>query len=279
VIGRLTGPIDIWTCKKRHFPPLFMMKVRGRLYIRPKPERDFWGVSRTLVYRALRRRSLRIVQINLFDESAREEGKDWPMFGYTMIGRKRLSNIQFCIENILEHNVEGGFVECGVWRGGASIFARAVLDAQGGTDRTVWLADSFRGMPVRTSEDDLSDRDLTNDNSYSAVSLEEVRANFARFDLLSDQVKFLKGWFCDTLPHAPIGKIAILRLDGDYYNSTMDPLKSLYDRVSIGGYIIVEDYNIFTSCRKAVADFCVKRSIKPDLRQIDSWSVFWQKIG
>jgi O-methyltransferase len=214
-----------------------------------------------------------------FNLSKRDDGEDWPMFGYTMIGTKRLSNIQSCICDILKNNVDGDYVECGVWRGGASIFARAALDEYGGSNRTVWLADSFEGMPARTA-DDMSDPDpdLT-DNSYLAVSLEQVKANFARFDLLGDRVRFIKGWFSDTLPTAPIGKIAILRLDGDYYSSTMDALNALYDKVTNGGYIIIDDYNAFKSCKTAITEFCNKRQIHPALQEIDNLAVFWKKTA
>lgn len=85
--------------------------------------------------------------------------------------------------------------------------------------------------------------------AYSRHSLEEVQENFRRYNLLDDQVQFLKGWFCDTLPTAPIEKLAVLRLDGDLYESIMDGLNALYDKVSPGGFIIVDDYGDFEPCR------------------------------
>ena len=110
-------------------------------------------------------------------------------------------------------------------------------------DRKVWLANSFEGMPVPT-KDDLGDPDLSG-VSYLSIPLEQVKANFQRFGLLDDQVRFIKGWFSDTLPTAPIEKVCILRLDGDHYSSTMDALGALYDKVSPGGFIIIDDYDAF----------------------------------
>jgi O-methyltransferase len=218
-----------------------------------------------------------LVKKRPFDPKVRGNGEDWPMFGYSMIGHRRLENIEYCIRSALSSGVEGDFVECGVWRGGASIYARSVLNLLGAQDRTVWLADSFEGFPVQKQEDKL-DPPLAG-VSQMIVQLDEVKENFARFGLLGDNVKFLKGWFSDTLAGAPIKKIAVLRLDGDYYSSTMDSLNGLYDRVSPMGYIIVDDFNCFKSCEQAVEDFCSGRGIKPNFIQIEGGEgVYWQKL-
>lgn len=96
-----------------------------------------------------------LVKKRPFDPKVRGNGEDWPMFGYSMIGHRRLENIEYCIRSALSSGVEGDFVECGVWRGGASIYARSVLNLLGAQDRTVWLADSFEGLPVQKQEDKL----------------------------------------------------------------------------------------------------------------------------
>jgi O-methyltransferase len=154
---------------------------------------------------------------------------------------------------------------------------RAVLRAHEVNDRTVWCADSFEGMPIPKEKDatidansDLSDRD------YLAVTLSQVHNNFARFDLLDDKVRFLKGWFCDTLPTAPIDKLALLRLDGDLYDSTMDALTNLYEKVSPGGFVIIDDYNSWSGCQTAVNEFRAQRSISAKLEQIDAQAAFWR---
>jgi hypothetical protein len=190
-----------------------------------------------------------------------------------MVGKRRLDNVQACVEDVLSKNIPGDLMETGVWRGGTSIFMRALLKIHGILDRTVWAADSFEGMPVPTSNTDGAD---LHHLDYLRVSLEQVKANFARFDLLDNQVKFLKGWFCDSLPNAPVGRLAILRLDGDMYSSTMDSLRNLYHKVSPGGYVIVDDYYSWEPCQRAVSDFLRENKISATIQDIDGSAAFWQ---
>jgi len=191
------------------------------------------------VVNTIRRKSMYIIKPISFDAAKRDEGKDWPLIAYTMIGHKRLDNVQKCFEDVLKNNIPGDLIETGAWRGGTTIFMRAMLRAYGITDRKVWVADSFEGLPRPVNSDDGWDLSQVD---YLKVSLEQVQSNFEKFGLLDEQVQFIKGWFSDTLPTAPIEKLAILRLDGDMYSSTMDSLKNLYYKVSIGGYIIADDY-------------------------------------
>ena len=109
--------------------------------------------------------------------------------------------------------------------------------------------------------------------------MEEVQENFRRYSLLDDQVRFLKGWFCDTLPKAPIGQLAVLRLDGDLYESTMDGLNALYSKVSPGGFVIVDDYGDFAPCRNAVNEFRQLHGINEPIEKIDWTGVFWRKLS
>jgi hypothetical protein len=208
------------------------------------------------------------------------------LFNYTMIGRPRLDNIQACIDDVLRNHIPGDFIETGVWRGGATIFMRAVLKARNVTDRNVWVADSFEGFPS-LSEENTPYKDDTLPTVIEmnpggpmglglAVPLSKVRAAFAKFDLLDDQVRFLKGWFHETLPTAPITKLAILRLDGDLYRSTMDVLEALYHKVSIGGYVIVDDYNCWPHCKKAIDEFRTARCINEKIVEIDPFAVYWK---
>jgi len=190
-----------------------------------------------------------------------------------MIGNRRLDNVQKCVEDVIAHNVPGDFIETGVWRGGTTIFMRALLNLHGVTDRVVWVADSFEGMPKPSSREDGFDLSFV---KYLNISLEQVKRNFERFGLLDDQVRFLKGWFSDTMPNAPIERLAILRLDGDLYSSTMDVLRNLYHRVSPGGYVIIDDYYSWPSCRQAVSDFLRDTGINPRIQQIDDDGAFWK---
>jgi O-methyltransferase len=155
---------------------------------------------------------------------------------------------------------------------------RAVLKVHGVTDRRVWVADSFRGLPPPAPERYPVDRgDHLHTIRALAVSLEAVRANFARYGMLDDQVVFLEGWFRDTLPAAPIAKLAILRLDGDMYESTMDALSALYDKVSEGGFVIVDEYGAYPRCRAAIDDFRAQRKIAEHMHDIDGSGVFWRR--
>jgi O-methyltransferase len=210
--------------------------------------------------------------------SAREFGLDWPAMALTMIGRPRLDNVQRCVEAVLRDGVPGDLIEAGVWRGGVPIFMRAILKAHAVTDRVVWVADSFRGLPSPDLDRYPADRgfDLSVWNSL-AVSLDEVRANFARFRLLDEQVRFLEGWFKDTLPDAPIGKLAVMRLDGDLYESTMDGLVHLHPRLSTGGYAIIDDYQSAPPCRKAVDDYRAKHGIEDEIVPIDWSGAYWRR--
>lgn len=198
---------------------------------------------------------------------------------HTMIGRRRMNNLEFCLGRILADGVPGDLIETGVWRGGATIFMRGFLKAHGVADRMVWVADSFAGLPPPSLAQDAG-YDLSPRHWPSlAVGIEQVQDLFRRYGLLDDQVRFLKGWFKDTLPNAPIDRLALLRLDGDLYESTMDALVPLYDKVSPGGYVIVDDYTSCPPCGRAVEDFRARHGIADPLVEIDEASVYWRKTA
>jgi O-methyltransferase len=232
------------------------------------------------LYLDLMMRSLTDWLYDKFDEPTRAEGLDWPARAHTMVGMKRLANVRECVENVLADGIPGDLIETGVWRGGATILMRAILKARGVTDRVVWVADSFAGLPPPDAARYPHDEgDGLHKFSQLAVTLEQVRDNFRRYGLLDDQVRFLKGWFRDTLPTAPIERLAVLRLDGDLYESTIQALESLYDRLSVGGYVIVDDYGNVAGCRQAVHDFRAARRIKDAIRPIDWAGVYWRRSG
>jgi O-methyltransferase len=213
----------------------------------------------------------------LFHPAIRAVGLDLPAEAETMVGLFRLENLQHCIVDILRHDVPGDLLEAGVWRGGASIFMRAVLKAYGDTQRNVWLADSFQGLPKPDPASYPADQgeDLWTCQAL-AVPLETVKHNFERYGLLDRQVRFLRGWFRDTLPKAPIEKLALLRLDGSTYESTIVGLRSLYPKISKGGYLILDDYGAVAACLQAVNDFRREFHIEELLHPIDWTGVFWQ---
>ena len=184
----------------------------------------------------LDRLGLRLMRWAPVDRERRAEGMDWPLSAATMVGLRRLDNLQACIERLVAEDVPGDLIETGVWRGGASIFMRGALEAYGDRERTVWVADSFQGLPKPDGERYPRDE---GDSLWRfrelAVPVEEVRRNFERFGLLDDRVRFLVGWFRDTLPNAPVERLALIRLDGDMYESTAVALESLYPKLSPGG--------------------------------------------
>jgi hypothetical protein len=216
---------------------------------------------------------------NTFDTHLREHGLDWPAQAQTMIGTKRIANLRALTESVIADNVPGDFIETGVWRGGACILMRAVLYAHGITDRCVWVADSFEGLPLANELQYPADID-SDFHTYEqlAVSLEQVKENFRAYGLLDEQTKFLKGWFKDTLPTAPIQQLALIRLDGDMYESTMDGLTNLYPKLSHLGYVIIDDYGIVPACKAAVHDYCNTIGIQPEIIDIDGVGVYWRKI-
>jgi len=207
----------------------------------------------------------------------RISGDDWPSRAYTMTGLRRLNNLQTCVEDVIANDVPGDLIEAGAWRGGATILMRGILRAYGVTDRTVWVADSFEGMPkpdLETYPHELQ-LDLSN-QEYLAVSQEKVENNFRRYGLLDGQVRFLKGWFKDSLPDAPIEKLAVLRLDADLYESTSQALEYLYPKLQSGGCLIVDDYFI-KACRRAVHDYRRENGITEKIVRIDHKAVYWKK--
>ena len=190
----------------------------------------------------------------------------------TMLGTRQLDNVQQCIVDVLASNVPGDLMEAGVWRGGMAIFMRAVLMAYQIADRKVWAADSFAGLPeIERSKDTFAWQ-----KGDMAVSLETVKNNFARYGLLDEQVVFLKGFFSETLPTAPIQQLAILRVDGDLYSSTLDVLQNLYSKLSPGGYAVFDDYQNLSDCRKAIDEFRASNGITEEIRPIDQRAVYWK---
>lgn len=216
-----------------------------------------------------------------FDPALRETGSDWPSRSESMIGLKRMQNIQDCIEVIEKEDVPGDLIETGVWRGGACIFMRGNLKAWGDTERTVWLADSFQGLPAPNTKDFPQD---AGDTFYKQTGLSvgeaAVRHNFERYDLLDDQVRFLVGWFKDTLPTAPAAAYSLIRLDGDLYESTIQALDALYPKLSVGGFCIIDDYGTLPDqAGKAVHDYRDRHGITDEIIDIDGNGAYWRKTS
>lgn len=213
-----------------------------------------------------------------FDPAKRTEGISWPPTAHTMVGLRRLNHLQTCVETILRDDIPGDLLEAGVWRGGASILMKAVLRAHAVTDRNVWLADSFAGLPPPDALRYPHDANL---DLYLAdalkVSVAEVRQNFRKYGLELTEDKCLVGWFKDTLSAAPVNALSLLRLDGDLYESTMNVLDALYPKVSPGGFVVIDDYGAISACAEAVHDYRREHAIIEPLEPIDASGVFWRR--
>jgi O-methyltransferase len=229
--------------------------------------------------KVLEQRRLGLVRPATFDAKARAEGRDWPLEAETMIGSNRLDAIQTCATEILDEDVPGDLLEAGVWRGGATILMRAVLEAYGDGERRVWVADSFMGVP-HTEDGHPFDRDDYLGGRL-AVGLDAVKDNFRRYGLLDSRVVFLPGWFKDTLPTASVEQLALIRMDGDLYESTIVTLRSLYPKLSIGGYVLVDDYFMAngteTGVKIAVDEYRAENGITDELQRVDWNSVLWRR--
>lgn len=189
----------------------------------------------------------------------------WPVLAHTMVSDARLRNIQLACEIVDREEIPGDAAETGVWRGGASIFMRACLDKR----RTVFVCDSFEGLPYDPNEPDYEKMD------FLKVGLEEVKQNFAKFEQ-NENVTYIKGWFQDTLHLLPTEQFSIIRLDGDMYESTMVALNALYPKLSLGGFCLIDDY-VLEPCRRAVADFRARHQINDPLVDVAGEAVYWRK--
>jgi len=262
VLGETAGPVTVYQ-PVRTIP-------RGRL-------------ARRFLGRLLASEQTIMARPTNIDLSHNEDGKlsvfDLPPWPLTMIGSRRLENVESCMRSVLENGVPGDFIETGVWKGGTTIFMRGVLRALGITDRRVYVADSFEGVPAPDAAKYPADREsIFHLWPDLAVDLATVRENFARFGLLDDQVEFVKGWFRDTLPALRGNTWAVIRLDGDLYESTLDTLENLYGDLATGGWLIIDDYEI-EACRQAVTDFRASMGVTEPINPIDENGVCWQKAG
>jgi O-methyltransferase len=211
------------------------------------------------------------------DNAQRALGRDWPAHGLTMIGRRRLDHLQELVERVVQKNVKGDLIEAGVWRGGASLLMKAVLDAYGDRKRRVVLADSFRGLPPPAKpRGDIADG-FHRFNNYLGVPRKVVESHFERYGLLDDRVEFVEGLFAKTMPTLTGRRWSLIRLDGDLYESIMPPLEHLYNGLSRGGFVVIDDYGPIPQARDAVDEFRQRARITTPLHDIDGNASFWCK--
>lgn len=187
-----------------------------------------------------------------FNATSRYLGGDWPVYGQTMTGVLRLELLHSLLHKAyVEKGLTGDFLEAGVWRGGNCIYAKAFMEAYGIHAR-VWVADSFQGLPGKAHP-----RDSGEWRQFPlAVSVRQVRDYFKRYQLLDSSVEFVEGFFDQSLPplRRRVKRLAVMRIDGDMYKSTLDVLCNLYDRLEVGGFWVADDWNVYFS-RNAIWDF------------------------
>ncbi len=199
---------------------------------------------------------------------------------FTMTSPERVYGLIHAIQYLHKNNISGDIVECGVWRGGSMIVAAKTLQKLGDTSRTLWLYDTFEGMTAPTEHDVSSKGTKASDkfkkrqsgedsSDWCLASLEEVTANVHTTNYPKDQIRFIKGKVEETLPAQSPDKISLLRLDTDWYESTLHELETLFPKLSVGGILIIDDYADWTGTRKAVDEYFAKHSIGFYLGRMD----------
>jgi len=193
---------------------------------------------------------------------------------YTMTSVERGYSLFQSVEYIVKNNIPGDFVECGVWKGGSCMLMAMTLKLFGDTDRKIYLYDTFEGMPKPTKEDVISwngrsvlekweeDQSGSKDNFGTwAVGLEEVKFNISKSNYPENNFICIPGDVALTLKEKKPDKISLLRLDTDWYASTVEELETLYPLLVEKGVLIIDDYGHFDGARKAVDEYFLNRSI------------------
>lgn len=218
----------------------------------------------------------------------------WKVFPATMLPPVRLYNFADAVEAINAEGITGSIVECGVWSGGALAFAALWNERLGGHQRHYHGFDSFEGLPPPTPEDSgvyeifvdqrgpagaPAEKVLVRTGICQGDAADSVRQLFHDVGVPPERTHFHVGWFQDTLPQAvaAVTPIAILRLDGDWYESTRVCLETLYGKVVANGFVIIDDYGCFTGCKKAVDEFMAANGIAVPLQWVDDHCVFFRK--
>jgi hypothetical protein len=183
-----------------------------------------------------------------------------------MCSPARLRALHEGVKYIVGNHLEGDLVECGCARGGSAALIALSL-RQLGERRKIWLLDTFEGLPAPTADDpDFEIAELFTGSCRG--QLDDVRDLFMQQGV-ADRVEFVKGLFQDTLSSTPIERIAMLHIDGDWYDSVKACLEALYDKVVPGGIIQLDDYGYWKGARKAVDEFLAKREIRAPLERLD----------
>lgn len=205
---------------------------------------------------------------------------------FTMTTPQRARHLWDICSQIVEENVKGSLVECGVWRGGSAGIMGLLLKHRR-QSRNVHLFDSFEGLPEPTDKDGNYAAEYSGGRaSGELTSIDQCRSGlaevhdflFEELDLDKERITFHVGWFQDTMPRSAhtLGPIAVLRLDGDWYESTWVCLEHLYHLISPGGVVILDDFHVWEGCARAVREFRSRASINAPMEEIDGEAVYWR---
>ena len=194
---------------------------------------------------------------------------------YTMTSPERIIALIRAVDYIVENKIKGAIVECGVWKGGSIMAAICTLQKTNSI-KELYLYDTFEGMTEPTNDDLSFDGNLAKDNYkdkdcvWCYSSLEEVQSNIISLNYPKENIKYIKGKVEDTIPKDEVPtNISLLRLDTDWYESTMHEMKHLFPRLVKGGIIIIDDYGHWEGCKKAVDEYLDKNNIKLFLSRVD----------
>lgn len=204
--------------------------------------------------------------------------RNYVEYAHTLLGHERLTHLEACLTQIVAEGIKGDVLQAGCWRGGSAVFLRGVLDVLGESKRRLWVADSFSGLPASTCGPDIGHEMDASVYPVLSVSLDEVKEVFNKYDLLTDGVEFLPGWFSESLRHLPAKRIALLHIDADLYESTLDVLNMCYTNVVNGGFIVIDDYGILPPCREAVDEFLSSQNTEIVPIRVGDHAAYWRRV-
>ena len=214
-----------------------------------------------------------------------KDEKFWKLYDecrpYTMTSVQMMYGLYSAMQYVIKNDIQGDFVECGVWKGGSSLLIAKCLKLHGITDRKIYMYDTYEGMPPptehdkdftgTTAEEQLEGASIEHQASvWCYSSFDEVKENMAQAGFPADQIIMVKGKVEDTIPETiPQGNLALLRLDTDWYESTYHELKYLYPKLNPNGILILDDYGHWAGARKAVDEYFEQEKINVMLNRID----------
>jgi hypothetical protein len=197
---------------------------------------------------------------------------------YTLTSTNRIVALLDSLHYICKNNIEGSIVECGVWQGGSMMLSALVLKRLGQVDRDIFLYDTFDGMSKPTEDDidcegrsalELLRSESQRETYLCRSSFEDVYKNMISTGYPANKIHLIKGKVEETVVYEHGRKIALLRLDTDWYESTKHELLTLYPSLTKGGIMIIDDYGHWQGAKKAVDEYFSGTSWKPFLSRID----------